>query len=64
MRILEASHPVPDHRSEVAAKAVMQAVQGLGPDDLVIALISGGGSSLLALPAAGLTLDDKRVLGK
>ncbi|NSL93223.1 glycerate kinase type-2 family protein [Acetobacter syzygii] len=64
VRILEASHPVPDHRSEVAAKAVMQAVQGLGPDDLVIALISGGGSSLLALPAAGLTLDDKRVLGK
>lgn len=64
VRILEASHPVPDHRSELAAKAVMQAVQGLGPDDLVVALVSGGGSSLLALPAPGLTLDDKRMVGK
>lgn len=64
VRILEASHPVPDARSEAAATAVMQAVAGLGPDDLVIALVSGGGSSLLALPAPGLTLRDKIDVGK
>ena len=64
VRILEASHPVPDARSEAAARAIMQAVAGLGPDDLVIALVSGGGSSLLALPAPGLTLEDKRIVGR
>lgn len=64
VRIVEASHPVPDARSEAAARAVMQAVAGLGPDDLVIALVSGGGSSLLAMPAAGLTLQDKIDVGK
>lgn len=64
VRIMEASHPVPDQRSEAAARAIMQAVQGLGPDDLVVALVSGGGSSLLALPAPGLTLDDKRTVGR
>lgn len=42
----------------------MHAVTGLGPDDLVIALVSGGGSSLLALPAPGLTLEDKRLVGR
>ena len=64
VRILEASHPVPDGRSEAAARAAMQAVSGLGPDDLVIALVSGGGSSLMALPAPGLTLEDKRAVGR
>ncbi|GBQ32035.1 DUF4147 domain-containing protein [Acetobacter fabarum] len=64
VRILEASHPVPDARSEAAARAIMHAVTGLGPDDLVIALVSGGGSSLLALPAPGLTLEDKRLVGR
>ena len=64
VRILEASHPVPDGRSELAARAAMQAVSGLGPEDLVIALVSGGGSSLMALPAPGLTLEDKRTIGR
>lgn len=64
VRILEASHPVPDGRSELAARAAMQAVSDLGPDDLVIALVSGGGSSLMALPAPGLTLEDKRSIGR
>ena len=56
------SHPVPDARSVAAAQRLMAAVQGLTPDDLVIALISGGGSALCAWPAAPVTLDDKRAL--
>lgn len=64
IRVLEASHPVPDSRSEAAARTMMAEVTGLGPDDLVIALISGGGSALLELPAAGLTLDDIRTVNR
>eukprot|EP01035_Chromulina_nebulosa_P011321 gene11320-biopygen9497 len=48
IRVIEASHPVPDANSEAGARAVLAAVQGLGPDDLVLALISGGGSALMA----------------
>ncbi|MGQ3675210.1 glycerate kinase type-2 family protein [Xanthobacter sp. TB0139] len=62
IRILEAAHPVPDDASVVAARAIMEAVQGLGPDDLVLALISGGGSALLCLPAGQMSLDDKRAI--
>lgn len=62
--VLEASHPVPDERSEQAARKILQAVQGLGADDLVIALISGGGSALLALPAEGITLDEKKQIAR
>lgn len=62
--ILEASHPVPDERSEQAARAILKAVDGLEADDLVIALISGGGSSLLSLPAEGITLEEKKQIGK
>lgn len=62
--ILEASHPVPDARSEKAAQEILQAVKGLGPDDLVIALISGGGSALLALPIKGITLEEKQNIGR
>lgn len=64
IRVLEASHPVPDSRSEAAARTMMAEVTGLGPDDLVIALISGGGSALLELPAADLTLDDIRAVNR
>lgn len=64
IKILEAAHPVPDAASETAARAILAAVQGLGPDDLVLALISGGGSSLLALPAEGLTLADKQAVNR
>ncbi|MCE2565829.1 glycerate kinase [Komagataeibacter sp. FNDCF1] len=62
IRVLEASHPVPDSRSEAAGRAMMAAVTGLGPDDLVIALISGGGSALLELPKPGLVLEDIRAV--
>ena len=62
--VLEASHPVPDLASERAARRILSAVQGLGSDDLVLALISGGGSSLMALPTDGLTLDDKRTVNR
>jgi hydroxypyruvate reductase len=62
IEVIEASHPVPDANSERGARRVLEAVAGLGPDDLVLALISGGASALLELPAPGLTLDDmKRV---
>jgi hydroxypyruvate reductase len=60
--VMEASHPVPDANSEAAARRILAAVGGLGPDDLVLALISGGGSALMALPAEGLTLADKQAM--
>jgi glycerate 2-kinase len=60
IEIVEAAHPVPDAAGQAAAQRIVELVSGLAPDDLVIALISGGGSSLLALPAPGLTLDDKQ----
>ncbi len=58
--VLEAAHPVPDAAGARAAERIFEAVRGLTADDLVLALMSGGASALLALPAAGLTLDDKR----
>ncbi len=64
IKVLEAAHPVPDEASERAARLIMATVDGLGPDDLVLALMSGGGSSLLALPADGLTLEDKRQVNR
>jgi len=64
IEVIEASHPVPDANSERAARRILGAVQGLGTDDLVIALMSGGGSALLALPAAGLTLADKQEVNR
>jgi glycerate 2-kinase len=62
IRVLEAAHPVPDAAGLVASGALQQAVSGLGPDDLVVALICGGGSSLLPAPPAGLTLGDEAAL--
>ncbi|MCE2576262.1 glycerate kinase [Komagataeibacter sp. FNDCR2] len=64
IRVMEAAHPVPDSRSEDAARAMLAAVAGLGPDDLVIALISGGGSALLELPKPGVSLDDIRAINR
>ena len=55
-----AAHPVPDKAGEAATRRILDMVTGLGPDDLVLCLISGGGSSLLSLPEAGLALADKR----
>src|SRR3712207_842069 len=53
-----ASHPVPDAAGAAAARDILEAVRGLSPDDLVLFLVSGGGSALSTLPAAGLTLED------
>jgi glycerate 2-kinase len=64
IEIVEASHPVPDAAGEAAARRMLQLVQGLSADDLVVCLISGGGSALLALPADGLTLADKQAMNR
>ncbi|MBX9845375.1 MAG: glycerate kinase [Xanthobacteraceae bacterium] len=64
IEIVEASHPVPDAAGEKVARRILEAVQGLGPDDLVVALISGGGSALLVAPAEGLTLADKQAVNR
>ena len=64
IRVIEASHPVPDANSEAGARALLGALEGLTPDDLVLALISGGGSALLALPAPGITLQDKQAINR
>ncbi len=58
IEVIEASHPVPDANSELGARRVLAAVQGLAADDLVIALMSGGASALMELPGPGLTLAD------
>ena len=60
--IVEASHPVPDERGAAAARRILDLVSGLTADDLVIALVSGGGSALLSLPAPGLALEDKQAI--
>ncbi len=62
IEVVEAAHPVPDAAGLAAAARVLKLVQGLAADDLVICLISGGGSSLLTLPAEGLTLADKQAI--
>ena len=62
IEIVEASHPVPDESGHRAAHRMLEMVKGLRPDDLVLALISGGGSALLTLPAPGLTLGDKQAV--
>lgn len=62
--VREAAHPVPDANSEVAAREIMDAVRGLTDRELVLVLISGGGSSVLAMPADGLTLADKQLVNR
>ena len=64
IEIAEAAHPVPDVAGMRAAERMLALVQGLSPDDLVLCLISGGGSALLPLPAPGLTLELKQTLGR
>jgi hydroxypyruvate reductase len=64
IEIAEAAHPVPDEAGAAAAGRILEAVSGLGPDDLVIALISGGGSALLTLPAPGITLAEKQAVNR
>ncbi len=62
IKILEASHPVPDQACVEATDEILRAVQGLGKDDLVLCLISGGGSALFIMPPEGVTLADKQKL--
>ena len=62
--IVEAAHPVPDAAGEAAARRMFEMAHGLRADDLVLCLVSGGGSALLPLPAGGLTLDDKQRINR
>jgi hydroxypyruvate reductase len=62
IEIVEAAHPVPDAAGLNAAQRILALAESAGPDDLVIALISGGGSSLLTLPATGISFADKQAL--
>ena len=64
IEVVEASHPVPDAAGQEAARRILALAHSAGPDDLVLCLISGGGSALLALPAPGLTLADKQAVNR
>lgn len=64
IEVIEAGHPNPDEASQAAARRVLEMADGLTADDLLLCLISGGGSALMALPAPGLSLKDKQALTK
>ncbi len=64
IEVVEAAHPVPDDAGEAVARRMMAMVENLGADDQVICLMSGGGSSLLSLPAPGLSLADKQSINR
>jgi len=64
LEVVEAAHPVPDEAGREAARRILKLVQGLTEHDLVLCLISGGGSALLALPAEGVSLEDKQAVNK
>jgi len=68
IEVVEAAHPVPDAAGLQAAQRIYELTQGLGADDLVLCLISGGGSALLSLPAqwkgGGLTLEGKQAINR
>lgn len=64
IEVVEARHPVPDEAGRRAAERIAQLAQGLTADDLVLCLVSGGGSALLSLPAPGLTLEDKQAVNR
>ena len=64
IEIVEASHPVPDRRGRDAAARILNLAKSAGPDDLVLCLISGGASALLALPTSGLTIEDKQAVNR
>lgn len=64
IEVIEAAHPVPDAAGRMAAERMLAAVQGLGPDDLVLCLLSGGGSALMALPAPGIAFEHKQELNR
>ena len=64
IEVIEAAHPVPDTAGRAAAQRILDKVKGLQPDDLVLCLLSGGGSALLALPANGVSLEDKQAINR
>ncbi len=64
IEVIEAAHPVPDASGMSAARRMLELVTGLSSDDLVLCLMSGGGSSLLPLPAAGLSLEAKQTINR
>lgn len=64
IRVVEAGHPVPDEQGEVAAREILALAQGLGEDDLLLALVSGGGSALLSLPVEGISMADLKAVTK
>jgi len=64
IEVIEAAHPVPDEAGRAAAGRILERVQGLTENDLVLCLISGGGSALLSAPAPGITLEQKQALNK
>ena len=64
IEIVEAAHPLPDAAGRVAAGRLLARVQGLSADDMVICLISGGGSALMPLPGEGVSLEDKQAINR
>jgi hydroxypyruvate reductase len=62
IEIVEAGHPVPDAAGKEAARRILDLAHGLGAEDQLVFLVSGGGSALLALPARGITLEDKQAV--
>jgi glycerate 2-kinase len=64
IEIVEAAHPVPDEAGTNATRGMLDMMRGLTEDDLVVALVSGGGSALLSLPAPGITEEEKRAVNR
>jgi glycerate-2-kinase len=62
--VVEAAHPLPDAAGQDAARRILQMVRGLDSEDLVLCLISGGGSSLLSMAPPGLTLEEKQAVNR
>jgi hydroxypyruvate reductase len=64
IKVVEAGHPIPDESGERAAREILRLARTLGPEDLLLALVSGGGSALLAAPLDGITMDELRATTK
>jgi hydroxypyruvate reductase len=64
IKVIEAGHPVPDESGEKAAREILRLSKNLGPDDLLLVLVSGGGSSLLSLPVDGISMDELKATTK
>ena len=62
IRVVEAGHPVPDEQGEAAAREILARASALGPEDLLLVLVSGGGSSLLAFPVDGISMADLKAV--